>query len=102
MDYKEALKAVTTKKPKDNYMVVELDYSLKLLLPFKDGLTFMTALNNAELLETSYSKPTMITPIERDKIKSTVMSCDEYERIKIAALLQITPDEVKEHALKAA
>ena len=101
MEYNEALKKVQSKKPKDNFMVVTLSYNCKLLLPYKDGLLFMSALANAEQLGDEYGKPKRILPLERESLSSHLMSADEYETYKIAALLNVSPEEVKEFALKA-
>lgn len=102
MDYAEALKKVQTKKTKENYLVVELSYRNKIILPYKEGVALMSALNNAENLTESYSEPKIISGLDRDAIKASVMSADEYELIKIAALLKVTVEEAKEFGLQAA
>ena len=96
MDIAEAVKKVRAEKMKDNLMILEFGYDHKIILPHKDGSTILTALLNAERLKESYGTPTRITEIERDRIKVQTMSYSEYERIKIAALLHLSPDEVKE------
>lgn len=96
MKYEEALKQVTTAKPQDNFMVVEFDYSTKYLLPYKDGVTLISCFANAEQLSEDYGKPKRILELERSAVSSRVMSRQEYQRFKIAALLGISPDEVKE------
>lgn len=104
MDYAEAKKQILAEKPKDNYMVFKFDteYSKRLLLPHKDGAALIALLANAEVLEEGYSKPKRITEIERDMVNTWVMSYQEYQRYKIAALLNITPEEVKEHETNGA
>lgn len=96
-DYLEAVKKITVLKPKENFMVIELYYDNKLVLPYKDGITFLSAMSNAEYLKESYSEPHRISGITRDVFKTTVMSSEDYNRYKIAALLNITIDELKEH-----
>jgi hypothetical protein len=64
--------------------------------PHKDGIAIIAALANAERLSDSYSNPKRITEVERDLVTTKLMSNSEYERYKIAGLLQISPDEVKE------
>lgn len=98
MNYAEALKEVRSKKPKDNFMVIEMSYNCKLLLPYRDGLSLMSALTNAEKLNDGYGEPHRIVPVERDTIKSHMLSAEEYEVFKLAALLNVTPEEVKEFA----
>lgn len=102
MDYKQAIKLVQSPKTKENFMVIKLDYSKRLILPYKDGLAFLSALNNAEKLISEYGSTPRIEAIDREFIESTVMSHEEYERIKIANLLQVTLEEVKQAALQAA
>lgn len=95
MEYKEALEKVQKHVPKQNYMVVSLGYSNKYVLPYKDGIALMTAMVNAEQLHEPYNEQHRISEIERGKVESNVMSHDEYVRFKIAALLGVTPEEVK-------
>lgn len=95
MDYPEALKKVQTTKATENFMVIQMVYNTKLVLPYKDGLVFMTALGSAEQLNEPYDTPHRITGLNRDTIKSYVMSHKEYERYKIAALLNIPHTEVE-------
>ena len=98
MDYAEAVKKVRAEKPKDNFMVIKFDqdYSSGIVLPHKDGVALLSTLANAEKLVDRYSEPKRIGEINRDHVTTMSMSHQEYERFKIAALLDITPDEVKE------
>ena len=100
MKYQEALKKVQTIKPKDNFMVIEASYNNKIILPYKDGVVFLTALNNAETLVESYGDKTRISGFGRDAITSRIMSHEEYEQIKISNLLNISVDDVKAMALE--
>lgn len=93
--YPDALKKVQARKPKDNYMVIQVSYDTKVVLPYKDGLVFMTAFVNAEQLSEHYDSPHRITPLNRGSLTSTVMSAQEYERYKIAALLNISVSDVE-------
>lgn len=102
MEYLEAVKKVQAKKIKENFLVIETAYDTHVILPYKEGITFMSAFVNAEQLKKPYGEPHRIIPINHDTIKSYVMSAEEYEQYKIAALLNITIEEVKEAALKAA
>ena len=101
MDYKEALKKVQAVKVKDNFMCIKLTYDTKLILPHKDALLFLSSLAAAEQLNDPYNKPHTIGELDRSKIEVTTLSYLEYERFKIAALLNITVDEVKEAQLQA-
>lgn len=96
MDYKEALKQVqATKKPKENFFLIQIGYDFKILIPHKDGIAFMTSLASAEQLNEPYKEPHRITEVEKDKIRFSTFSHEDYERYKIAALLGITHEEVK-------
>ena len=95
MDYQEALKEVQSKVPKQNYLVMSFGYGNKYVLPYKDGMALMASMVNAEQLHEPYGEQHRITGVERGAVETHVMSHDAYTRIKIAALLGITPDEVK-------
>lgn len=98
MNYAQALKEIQAekKKAKDNYLVFEFSYDVKILLPHKDGLVLIGALSNAEELQVPYNEKHSITEMRRDKIKISQMSQEEYERYKLSALLGITIDEAQE------
>ena len=100
MKYQDAVKKIQTNKPKDNFMVIETSYNNKIILPYKDGVVFLTALNNAETLVESYGDKTRINGFGRDSIVSRIMSYEEYEQIKVANLLNISVDDVKAMALE--
>lgn len=95
LSYEEARKLVQAEKPKENYMILPFGYDIKLVVPYKDGVAIISALANAELYERSYSSPTKIHPIEVDSFSPALLSKDEYQRIKMAMLLQVHPDELK-------
>ena len=92
----EASKKVQAKKTEENYLVVWLGYSAKLVLPHKEGILFLQSLTNAEQLHDDYGEKHHISGISRNVLKTEIMSSDEYKRIKIAALLNIKPEEVLE------
>lgn len=94
MNYAEAVKELQTKKAKDNFIVVKIGYEVLLVLPYKDGIAFLDAVKHAEQFDKSYS-PTRIEALERSKIDFSFMPWQEYERYKLAGLLNITPEEVK-------
>lgn len=101
MEYKEALAKATASKTKENYMVMELGYSKKIILPYKDGSALLMCLANAEQLEEPYNEQHRISEFKRDSIAVSVMSHAEYIRFKIAALLGVRPEEVKASELTA-
>lgn len=100
--YCEAAKAVNSIKKEDGYMVINMGYSLKLLVPHKDGLAIMAALNFAEAFEDPYSSSPTISPLMHDKVGITTMSAVEYRQHKIAALLNVPVKDIQEHEKQAA
>ena len=101
MDYKEAVKKVQTRKAKENFLLFTLGYDNKVVLPYKDGIALLAAFSNAEQFNDPYNKQHSIGELDRSKISTTTLSQEEYERYKIAALLNMTLEEVKELGLQA-
>jgi len=97
--YQAALKKVSSQKT-TNYIIVEVSYDKKLVMPYEDGIAFLNALSKAELLNKSYGKPSTITNVTSDILSCNLMSQSEYQRIKIAQLLQINSDELEELELQ--
>jgi hypothetical protein len=96
IEFKEALKRVQSKKTRENYLVIKLSYDTKLIVPYKEGLPLVAALNNAELLNESYGKPKRITEFDKETVVIQLLSATEYDRIKVSALLNMDPNELKE------
>ena len=93
--YQETVKELKAKKPTENYMVFTISYGIKVILPHKAALMFISALENAELLKDSYSDNCRITSLDRDAISSSFLSGEEYQQIKIANLLNVGLDDIK-------
>lgn len=93
-DYEDALKKIYGKQQKDNFLIIEFDYSKNILLPYDDGLKFLACLKNAELLNEQYSKPKTIGSFDSSHFKTRILSRKEYEDIKVASLLGITVEEL--------
>jgi hypothetical protein len=93
-EYEEALKKLYSKTPKENFLLIEFDYSKSLCLPYEEGLKFLSCLKQAELYSDQYSKPKTIQPFSGDHFKTTILSRKNYEDIKVAALLGVTVDEL--------
>lgn len=99
MDYNTAVKKIQVKKVKENFLLITFAYDLKLVLPHKDGIAFINAMANAEQLHDPYQKQHGIFELDRSKITINQMSHEEYERYKIANLLNISVEEVKNFAV---
>ena len=96
MDYLKAKKEVQAMKKKENFMVVRISYDNVWVLPHKEGMALIEALKTAERFDKDYEAQRII-PLNQDNLRINLLSAEEYERYKIAALLNITPDEVKEY-----
>ena len=101
-DYEQAMKKVVSIKPKENYLVIDIYYNDKIILPYKDGIALLATLANAESIKEEYSKPAVISSFNRDHLKTSIMSGEEYINHKVAALLDVTIEEIKEYKRKAA
>lgn len=99
--YQAAAKEIKAKKPPENYMVFQLSYDTKLVLPHKAATAFLAALENAEIFKDSYSDKCRIIPMERDAISASFMSAHEYQQIKIANLLNVDLSEIQKIQLPA-
>ena len=93
--YDEALKHIYSNKPKDNFILVEYDYHKSLLLPYEEGLKLLSCLKQAEVFEEKYSQPKTIVPFNTNDFKTRILSRQDYEDIKIAALLNVTVEELQ-------
>lgn len=96
-EYIKAVQQLQETKIKSNYVVLEFGYGSKFVLPHKDAVVILGALSSIEQLDESYGNPSRITPVDRSKISITMMSAEEYRLVKIANLLGISIDTLKEH-----
>ena len=94
-NFAEAEKQVKAEKQKENMMMIQFDYGHKLVVPYKDGVKIIEALANAEVLKEEYGQPTYLSGVERDHFNPTIMSREEYELIKIGALLKVDYKDLK-------
>lgn len=94
-NYAKARKDVQARKPKSNYLLVEVAYNKSYILPYEDGIKLIAALEKAEQLSKEYGIPARIHGI-KEHIECLPFSSMEYERIKLAALLQVDPESIPE------
>ena len=97
MNYKEACALVDKEKFVSNYLQICFGYSCKIVLPYKEGTALIASLQSAEQMSDSYSKP-HIGPFVSDGVSISVMSAHNYRLYKLAGLLDLSFDEVKEMA----
>ena len=94
--YLKALKKAQSTDLRENYMLIKLSYDCTVCVPYKDGVTFMAALEKAENYHDRYSEPKRIGEFNKDHIETRVLSAAEYLRIKIAGLLNVKPEDLKQ------
>lgn len=95
--YDKALKEVRATKPKEMKALIKFDYNNTYVLPFKAAIQFMEAMEHAEHLSGSYGSPHGIQPLIKDHFSMHPFSGEEYEANKIAALLNVSVDEVRQY-----
>lgn len=97
-EYLAAWKKVTSTKPEEGYLVFQVGYESKIILPHKEGVALIECLRAAEHLDEPYGKTPEIKVLDRNKITIHRMAAEEYNNIKIAAILNLTYAEVVEAA----
>ena len=97
MDYQQALKQIqaSKKEAKPPYLLVSFGYDRNYVFSYKEGLAFLGALENAEQLEESYSKPSNIGELT-SSIEVRPITNTEYMSYKISNLLQISLTEARQ------
>ena len=94
-DLDKATKAVRAEKKAESYVRIDdKEYASFLVLPYKQGLAFMQALEGAEIFEERYGGPPQCKPIS-DLFAMCPMSRQEYEDYKVAELLGIPYADAK-------
>ncbi len=91
----EATKKVKAQKPEENYLVIRLGYSDKLVFPYSQGMQVITALNHAEILKDPYTEVTRISPLSKGAFEVYPMSREDYVLTKTANLLDISVEELQ-------
>lgn len=97
MDYQQALKQIqaSMKEAKPPYLLVKIAYDREYVFPYKVGLTFVAALEDAEQMFREYHKPSNIGELT-SQIEIMPFSNSEYLAYKISNLLQISLEEVRQ------
>lgn len=96
MDLATATKEAKKHKAPENRMQVSLSYDLKMVLPYKDGLTLLAALANAELVKHEWGKPEQLVPMSESSLNSTIVSETDYHDLVMAGILGVPAKEIKE------
>lgn len=99
MNYQDAKKLVKAHKARENYMLIQLESMTsceKLVLPYKAGLAFIEALGQVEQWSHNYGTDHRLEGISPNFAKFSVMPAEEYDRLRMAILLGVTPQELKD------
>ena len=75
--------------------MVNFGYDRNYVFPYKDGLAFIAALENAEQVNEVYNKPSSIGELT-SSIQVTPFSQSEYMAYKISNLLQISLQDARD------
>jgi hypothetical protein len=92
--FKEAQKKAQAFKTNENFFKVDFS-GVVLVLPYKEGMAFIASLAHAESIEGDWGKK-RLEDFNMKCMEITVIPAKERERYKIAALLDISIDDVKE------
>lgn len=96
MDYAQALKQIqaSKKEAKPPYLLVSFGYDRNYVFPYKEGLAFLAAMENAEELKETYNKPSNIGELT-SSIQVSPFSQTEYMSYKLSNLLQISLEDAR-------
>lgn len=100
--YNKAVKTSQTKVVKKPYMVINFSYGLKVIMPYEKGIALLATMENVEEFDEAYSGVSRIRPIDRSKLNASIMSSEEYQQYKVAALLNVPVTEIQEYEKQAA
>ena len=96
MDYAQALKQIqaSKKEAKPPYLLVSFGYDRNYVFPYKEGLAFLAAMENAEELKETYNKPSNIGELT-SSIQVSPFTQTEYMSYKLSNLLQISLEDAR-------
>ena len=68
------------------YIVIEIDYDNKLIMPVEKGMAFMETWANSLNLKIRYEEPPQLVPVKKE-FKVTFMSEEKLKEVKMAAVI---------------
>ena len=95
MTYEEALKAAAGKKAETGYLRLKLGYNTGIILTYKEGLSLLSALSQAEFYNISYNSPPTIRALENQDLEFEFCSPDDRRDLHMAQLLNLPLDNLK-------
>ena len=95
MTYEEALKAAASKKAETGYFRLKLGYNTGIILTYKEGLSLLSALSQAEFYNISYNSPPTIRALENQDLEFEFCSPDDRRDLHMAQLLNVPLSDIK-------
>jgi hypothetical protein len=92
-ELKEAEKKIPKEKH-ESYFLIDVSYDKKFVVPYKQGIALMSAMEGGYYFMDNWEKPPTFRPLEGD-ITIRPISEEEIKAIKVAQLLQLSLSEVK-------
>jgi hypothetical protein len=83
-----------------NYLSIEVAYNFSIILPYKEGIAFLAALENVERVSMPhYGQSRIKFNIERFEIKTEIVSQAFYREQKMNHLLGVTDEQYNSHTM---
>lgn len=95
MTYKEALKQTSAKSQGGNFLVFSFGWHSTFVLPYKEGMAFLAAMDLAEVYEDQHSGRPKIQPLSGNELRVEYLSQEQYRQIKMAQLMNVELDQLK-------
>jgi hypothetical protein len=89
-------KLKTSSVKQQQYMVLTLFQAERIVLPYDAGLKIIEALEHAEKSHDRWGDVARLIPLERGDLIAGPMPHGEYERIKLAALLGVSTQDLRD------
>ncbi len=72
--------SIKKQQPESNFMVISfgMRYDDSLVLPYKEGIAVLSALENARIYKKSYSDPSIIKDVSNTDITTSSIGSQEY------------------------
>ncbi len=77
----------TPQKP-SNWLKIELGYHNTLILPYSDGIAFMSSLAYAESIDSTDWELPLVRPLDKAQIETSIVSHQEYLNMKADAIIK--------------
>jgi len=95
-DLDKALKAVRSSKKPESYVRIQMDYGNYLVLPYKQGIAFLQAVEGAVVVKNRYGEAPSCRALDADTFQMAHLSQEDYETIRMAELLNVSLNDMKD------